>query len=235
MNSNSELVNAVSAGAFTDFPESLPPATLGGVRDSRFVIAPARRRGETLPAHYGAIDDEFVANDLGRTSAEEELRLQFRSADISEIGGELATVIEPVALPVAPSRSWKFRLTASAPERETDFGDALADLEESPDEAREEGYAPPTETAMKNARRLLERMYALRSCRYEVYPTRDREMCIYIPEGRRSVLVTCDPDGGVHCSTSLEKGHSRTYYDRDYVADPPPSFLVETLAALDGA
>ena len=115
----------------------------------------------------------------------------------------------------------------------SDFEDALKDLEESPDEAREEGYAPPAELATRNARRLLHRMYELRPCRYEVYPTQDREMCIYIPEGGRSVLVTCDPDGGVHCSTSLERGHSRTYYDRDYAADPPPGFLREALATLD--
>ena len=117
----------------------------------------------------------------------------------------------------------------------TDFVAALKDLEESPDEAREEGYATPAELAMETARRLLRHMYGLRPCRYEVYPTEDREMCIYIPEGGRSVLVTCDPDGGVHCSTSLEQGHSRTYYDCDYAAAPPPDFLREALATLDVA
>ena len=44
--------------------------------------------------------------------------------------------------------------------------------------------------------------------------------------------MTCDPDGGVHCSTSLEKGHSRTYYDRDYAVASPPGFLKEALATL---
>ncbi len=132
-------------------------------------------------------------------------------------------------------QGWGLQLPApeAKPSHGSDFEDALKDLEESPDEAREEGYAPPAELATRNARRLLHRMYELRPCRYEVYPTQDREMCIYVPEGRRSVLVTCDPDGGVHCSTSLERGHSRTYYDRDYAADPPPSFLREALATLD--
>lgn len=134
-------------------------------------------------------------------------------------------------------RSWGFRPAAPevATSRGADFESALKDLEEADDEAREEGHAPPAELARKNARRLLYLMYWLRPCRYEVYPTRDREMCIYVPEGGRSVLVTCDPDGGVHCSTSLEQGHSRTYYDRDYAADPPPGFLKEALATLDVA
>lgn len=134
-------------------------------------------------------------------------------------------------------RSWTGSRPLSMPKAERthgpDLDEALKDLKEAPDEAREEGYPPPDELATKNARRLLHHMYELRPCRYEVYSTRDREMCIYIPEGGRSVLVTCDPDGGVHCSTSLERGHSRTYYDRDYAADPPPSFLQEALATLD--
>ena len=61
-----------------------------------------------------------------------------------------------------------------------DFRDALEDLEQAPDEARAEGHAPPAERAMQSARLLLRRMYGIRQCRYEVYPTRDREMCIYI-------------------------------------------------------
>ena len=136
-----------------------------------------------------------------------------------------------------PFDSWGFPLAVAGAQQPhgEDFEDALKDLEEAPDEAREEGHAPPDELAVKNARRLLRHMYELRPCRYEVYPTRDREMCIYVPEGGRSVLVTCDPDGGVHCSTSLEQGHSRTYYDRDYAAAPPPGFLKEALAALDVA
>ena len=137
-----------------------------------------------------------------------------------------------------PLRCWASeRLTPPEAEQPpgADFQDALKDLEGAADEAREDGHAPPAELAMRNARRLLRRMYALRPCRYEVYSTQDREMCIYILEGRRSVLVTCDPDGGARCSISLEGGHSHTYYDRDYAADPPPGFLQEALAALDVA
>ena len=121
------------------------------------------------------------------------------------------------------------------PKPPLDLDAALKDLDEADDEAREEGFDPPAELAVKNARRLLQCMYTTRPCRYEVYPTSDREMAIYVPEGRRSVLVTCAPDGSARCSTSLGRKRSRTYYDPAYVADPPLGFLREALAALDAS
>lgn len=122
-----------------------------------------------------------------------------------------------------------------APKPGLDLDAALKDLDEAHDEALEEGFDPPAELAVKNARRLLQLMYTMRSCRYEVYPTSDREMAIYVPEGGRSVLVTCAPDGSARCSTSLGRKRSRTYYDPAYVADPPLGFLHEALAALDAS
>ena len=118
-----------------------------------------------------------------------------------------------------------------------DLDEALADLKGAADEAREEGFEPPDDLALHNARRLLNRMYELRPCRYEVYPTEEREVAIYVPQGDRSVLVTCAPDGSVRCSTSVERKRSRAYYGPAHVSDPPAGFqdgfLRDALAALD--
>ena len=227
---------------------SIEPSSTTFKSDVRRVAHCGYQSDRVLSAHAG--HDELTVKEmwLPRESFD-----NLRAAALTAFGGseyqELSRITrqaieaqlpggEPITVPRGTSKSVQPHQVAGEELSRSpgaDFKDALKDLDEAHEEAREEGHSPPAELAVRNARRLLRHMYELRPCRYEVYPTRDREMCIYVPEGGRSVLVTCDPDGGVHCSTSLEQGHSRTYYDRDYAADPPPGFLQEALVALDDA
>jgi hypothetical protein len=126
-----------------------------------------------------------------------------------------------------------------APTRGPDLDVALADLAQATGEAREDGFDPPSDLALRNADQLLRAMYAHRPCRFEVYPTQDREVAIYILQRERSVLVLCSSDGSVRCSVNLNGKHCRAYYDPALVADLPggfpDGFLREALAALDVA
>jgi hypothetical protein len=122
-----------------------------------------------------------------------------------------------------------------APARGPDLDAALSDLAQASDEAREDGFEPPPELALRSADRLLRDMYAHRQCRFEVYPTQDREVAIYAPEGERSLLVLCGPDGSVRCSVNLNGKHCRAYYDPAFPGGIPAGFLRDALAALDVA
>ena len=111
---------------------------------------------------------------------------------------------------------------------------ALSDLNQAVDEACEEGFQPPSDEALQNAERVLRAMYVLRRCRFEVYPTEDREIAVSVPGGhRRSVLVLCDSDGGVLCSVNLNGQHRRAVYDPESAARLPDGFVREALAELD--
>ena len=114
-----------------------------------------------------------------------------------------------------------------------DLDAALSDLAQAADEAREDGFEPPPELAIRNADRLLRDMYAHRPCRFDVYPTQDREVAIYAPEDERSVLVLCGPEGGVRCSVNLNGRHCRAYYDPAFAGTIQAGFLQDALAALD--
>ena len=118
-----------------------------------------------------------------------------------------------------------------------DLDAALADLAGAVDEANEDGFDPPSDLALRTADPLLRGMYGHRRCRFDVYPTQDREVAIYALERGWSVLVLCGSDGSVCCSVDLNgKKHCRAYCDPAFVADLPggfPGFLREALAALD--
>ena len=114
----------------------------------------------------------------------------------------------------------------------TELSDALNDLREASDEAREEGYTTPSDLALSNAKRLLKAMYEISPRRFEVYPTPDGEIAIDAPNGDGlSVLLLCEPEGGALCLANLRDGHcSNSYPNADAL---PDSFLRKSLAALE--
>ena len=109
--------------------------------------------------------------------------------------------------------------------------DILRDLNEVQNEAHEEGFPVPPDTALERARRVLLRMYSILSRRYEIYPTPDGEIAIDVPgEVGRSVLVLCDPNGGALCLVNMNGNPRRAYYsDTDRL---PDGFLSEALSEL---
>lgn len=122
-------------------------------------------------------------------------------------------------------------ITAADPIHDADLQSALSDLEKVVDEAREEGLEPPSDEALRNAERLVRRMYMQHACRFEVYPTEDAEVAVSVPGGhRRSVLLLCDSAGGALCSVNLNGEHRRAVYDSAETL--PDGFLREALAEL---
>ena len=112
--------------------------------------------------------------------------------------------------------------------------DALRDLDEARDEAREEGFPPPSDAALRNARGLLRAMHGVSPRRFEVYPTPDGEIAIDAPGGPgRSVLLLCESDGGALCLVNMNGANRRARY-ADATA-LPDGFVRDALGELDGS
>ena len=117
--------------------------------------------------------------------------------------------------------------TADGPPPE--LRDALRDLDEAKDEAREEGFPAPSDTALGDARRLLHAMYRMLPRRFEIDPMPDGEIAIHVPSGPgSSVILLCEPDGGALCLVNMNGRHRRARYsDTDLL---PDGFVREALA-----
>ena len=112
--------------------------------------------------------------------------------------------------------------------------DALRDLDEARDEAREEGFPPPSDAALRNARGLLRAMHGVSPRRFEVYPTADGEIAIDAPGGPgRSVLLLCESDGGALCLVNMNGANRRARYAD--AAGLPDGFVRDALGELDGS
>ena len=110
--------------------------------------------------------------------------------------------------------------------------DALCDLGQAKEEAREEGFPVPSDKALNNARRLLHAMYKVLPWRFEVYATPDGEIAIDVPGGfGRSVILLCDSGGGALCSVNVDGAHRRARYEDTRML--PDGFVREALMELD--
>ncbi len=111
---------------------------------------------------------------------------------------------------------------------EIDLNDALRDLDEAREEAREEGFPQPSDVALENAGRLLREMYGISPRRFEVYPTPDGEIAIDAPHGQgRSVILLCDSEGGALCLVNVNGKHRRARYSTTETL--PDGFMREAL------
>ena len=120
----------------------------------------------------------------------------------------------------------------AAGEHPPDLRDALRDLDQATDEAREEGFPAPSGKALESARRLLYAMYRISPRRFEIYPTPDGEIAIDAPGGPgRSVLLLCDSDGAALCLVNMNGAHRRARYSD--TRGLPDGFVREALAELE--
>lgn len=110
--------------------------------------------------------------------------------------------------------------------------EALKDLREATDEACEEGFPNPSDTAKANAEQLIKKMHEISPRRFEVYPTPDGEIAIDAPSGKgKSVVVFCDSEGGVLCMVNINGEHRRAQYSN--ANKLPDSFVRDALAELE--
>ena len=92
----------------------------------------------------------------------------------------------------------------------SDFVEMMTDLHGVIEEARDEGYPPPSDLAVSNAKLLLERLYRFAPRRFEVYPTPDAEIAIDATGKGCSVVLLCDSNGSVLCMANLPDGYFAT-------------------------
>ena len=130
-------------------------------------------------------------------------------------------------VPVPPSKLPGFLRNKVLPK---DLQETLIELQRATIEAEKEGFKTPSDLALSNAKRLLRGMYEIAPQRFEVYPTPDAEIAIRALAPRRSVLVLCEPDGGVLCFANLSSGRRRKRYTTTDVL--PDSFLRQSLSDL---
>ena len=114
----------------------------------------------------------------------------------------------------------------------SDLADALLDLDEVFDAAREEGIDEPSDLAFENARRLLNAMYDLSPRRFDVYPMADGYIAV---DGRggygRAALLTCGSAGDAVCLVTIDGERRRAHYAT--TAGLPDDFVRQALRELD--
>lgn len=110
--------------------------------------------------------------------------------------------------------------------------DALRDLEDAGNEAREEKFPVPSDISIVNARRLLHAMYSILPRRFEVYPMPEGQIAINVRGGLGyGVLLLCESDGGVLCSVNMDGAHRRARYSDAHTL--PDGFVREALLELE--
>ena len=116
--------------------------------------------------------------------------------------------------------------------RQCDLADALPDLDDVFDAAREAGIAEPSRLAFENARRLLKAMYDLSPRRFDVYPMADGYIAV---DGRggygRAALLTCGSAGDAVCLVTIDGERRRAHYAT--TAGRPDDFVRQALRELD--
>lgn len=102
------------------------------------------------------------------------------------------------------------------------FVHASRELEEAVDEAREEGFAPPTQVARTTARDMLRRLARIPSggATPTVYPTEAGGIAVYSQGARGNLLIVCEPNGGVSSYASRNgQSHISKYPDTSAIPD----------------
>ncbi len=114
----------------------------------------------------------------------------------------------------------------------SDLKDALRDLEEVSDAAREEELQEPSETAFSVARRLIPEMYSISPRRFMVYPMPEGYIAI---DGRsgddRAVMMMCGSSGDARCIVTIDGEDRRAIYSTSQRL--PDDFVRQALNELE--
>ena len=140
---------------------------------------------------------------------------------------KMASVLSQEGVEVYPDATISRHFSLDA-----ELTEALYDLRNARDEAREEGFPVPSDTALQNAEVLLKEVYGISPRRFEVYPTPDGEIAIDAPGGPgRSVLLLCGSEGGALCLVNMSGDHRRARYSTTETL--PDGFVREALIELE--
>ena len=163
-----------------------------------------------MPQKFGSPDrsGQLLAESASASAAETDVSAGPGTLEVKDLGTDMVGALKP------------------------ELRDALGDLEDTRDEAREEGFPAPSDAALEYARAILCSMYELSPRRYEIYPTPDGEVAIDAPGGfGRSVLLLCESDGGALCLVNVNGSHRRARYSDAKTL--PDGFVREALVELD--
>ena len=112
-----------------------------------------------------------------------------------------------------------------------DLADALADLADASEEAREDGFPIPDQQLLDASEQLLRKLYDIWPHRFEVYPDQDGAIAIDARNDRGSaVLVLCEPGGEVLCLVHTHGEQQSNRYPS--INALPDDFLTEALRSL---
>ena len=114
---------------------------------------------------------------------------------------------------------------------ESDFDEALSDLADIENEAREEGFPIPSEKAQRNAKRLLHHVHEVMAEGFGLYATPDAEVAIDISGGPGcGLLLLCESSGELFCIFNKHSvSRNARYLDAGL---PPDDFVRDALVAL---
>ncbi len=116
--------------------------------------------------------------------------------------------------------------------RQSELADALLDLDEVFDAAREESIVEPSELAFENAKRLLRAMYDLSPRRFDVYPMDDGYVAV---DGRggygQAVALMCGSAGDAVCLVTIDGERRRAHYAT--ARNLPDDFVRQALRELE--
>ena len=114
----------------------------------------------------------------------------------------------------------------------SDLKDALRDLEEVPDAAREQEIQEPSETAFATARRLIQEMYSISPRCFIVYPMPHGYIAIDGRSGNdRAVMMVCGSDGDAQCIVTIDGEDRRAHYST--TSRLPDDFVRQALNELE--
>ena len=110
--------------------------------------------------------------------------------------------------------------------------DALLDLDQVVEEAREKDFEIPSQLVLDNSRRLLRDLFRISPRRFEVYPMPEGEVAIDgSGESGRWVILSCGPDGEALCLVGIDgRREHQCYLDAGTL---PDEFVRHALDALD--
>ena len=211
-----------------------PAARRGSVAGNRF-------QGDNWPEHEHNIDSH--PSGESSTHRREETYSKYPPADLWDAcSGWIDDRLSGISLPVevqGAGEKWVYygiavgqrdveRITAPIPD---ELAEALQDLAEVPDDAKEDGLDLPSAVAFQNAERLLKKMYSISPRRFGVYPVSDGYIAIDARGANDGIaVVMCESDGSVLCLVTIDDKPRRSWYST--ATGLPDGFIREALLAL---